>query len=170
MRWLALFGCLAAGCSFTRQDGVSPDGAPGADADGPAACASYSTQVDTCLLVPSGDLTLQGKLVFDTNSGTLTAKIPTGDMQVLVTSATLQTPSGEVQAILAANVTLTSATTLRAEGSRPIAIFATGTITIEPSATIDVAQGGAGARTGCGATPTVGTDRDGGAGGGGGDS
>ncbi|MBS1119546.1 MAG: hypothetical protein H6Q90_1774 [Deltaproteobacteria bacterium] len=160
---LALF-CLLAGCSFDPSAAIGD--AAAIEHDG---CTSFSHQVDTCTLPPGTPLTLSGALTYDTTTGTLSS----GGAPIAVTSLTLPTPAGEIEAIVATRVTLASDASLRAIGSRPFAIIATDTIVLATGgpasgALIDVSADGAGARSTCAGAALVGGDSDAGAGGGGG--
>ena len=161
MRAAWLTSWVLAGCQYVPGIGT-PDHDGGAQPDGP--CVSYSTVIDSCTLTFGAPLTLSGQLTFNTNTGDLFQDAT----PIEVETATLITAAGEIKAILAARVELTTDTKLRAEGSRGFAILASESIQLFNGAVIDVAVNGAGARTACPEPSTVGTDRDGGAGGGGG--
>jgi len=155
--------CLLAGCSFSLPSPLAGD-APGTP-DAPEGCRSFSRQLDTCVLPAGAPLTLTGQLTFDTGAGTLR---DAGGTTITVTARKLATRTVEIEAILASSVTIMPGTRLRADGPRPFAIIATADISLGSGAEIDVSSGGAGVRSGCGATPTAGSNRDGGGGGGGG--
>ncbi len=157
---------LLAGCSFNPStsggDALNPpsEGQPPTDA-----CVTFSSEVDTCVLPPGTPLTLGGTLTFDTDTGGLTGANGAVDVKTL----TLTSADGvAIEAILATTLTFEPATELRAVGSRPFAIVATGAIAIGTGVVLDVSAGGAGARTVCADGAAPGGDRDGGAAGGGG--
>lgn len=157
--WMAAATALAA-CGF--------DGAPGAAGGGDDApgtvCTSFSAQLDTCVQSFGGPLVLDGAYVFDTDAGMLTrAGVP-----VEVTTATLSTNAGKITAILADDVQLAPSTLLRAEGAHAFAILSRGSIALGTAATIDVSDGGAGARATCSVGAMPGANDGGGAAGGGG--
>lgn len=157
---LLMYGLLAA-CSYDPAT-QTPDASELPDPiDG---CASFSGQVNTCMLVPTGSLDIGGSVTFDTNNGDLFAGAVPVDVQTLA----LATPSGEVMAIVATTVNFRQGMRLRATGARPMAILAFDTIAFENDARIDVSLHGAGARVNCVNGAAKGQDQDGGAGGGGG--
>jgi hypothetical protein len=130
----------------------------------PGCEASFASQVDTCTLVLEGDLSLSGTITYDTGPHELKvdgASIPVAHM-------TLMAGAGEIDAILAHNVRLTAGAKLRAIGMLPFAIVASGSITLEDGSSIDVGNGGAGARSSCATPPMPGGDNAGGGAGGGG--
>src|SRR5262249_4804197 len=107
MRCLVLVGLLAA-CKFDPQGGSGATPADGPDTGEPPIdaprtdCTSFSKYVDTCATTPGPALQLSGTLHYDTMTGALVAG--TGAV-VAVTSQTLMSPTGEVEAIVAAGVT-----------------------------------------------------------------
>jgi hypothetical protein len=127
-------------------------------------CESFASQVDTCALAFAGDLTLAGTITYDTAKHALTVN----GIAMTVTSTTLAAKAGEVDAIVAHNVRLVAGAALRATGTLPFAIIASGSITLEGGASIDVGNGGAGARPMCVNPPIPGSDNFSGGGGGGG--
>jgi hypothetical protein len=169
------------GCGFQSQpasqgplDAALVDGAsPGDDADVPAdsgsgggdGCVSFSSQLDTCRLPAAADLQILINATYDTNSGELRAAgqvVPTTRMRLMTNDG------GPVDAIIARNVTFSPTVILRAIGPVPFAIVATGTISLQGTAQINVADGGAGAPNACATLPSPGADRPTSAGGGGG--
>ncbi|HEU4729254.1 MAG TPA: hypothetical protein VFT22_15230, partial [Kofleriaceae bacterium] len=135
-------------------------GPPGADA-----CATFSSQLDTCVLPLGGDLILTGTLAYDTEHHTLT------DAQgatITVVHQVIAGRAGEVEAILARDVHLSAGSRLHAIGPLPLAIIAGGSVTLDPGAAIDVDSGGAGAQATCASGPAAGQSDAGGAAGGGG--
>jgi len=133
------------------------------DLDG---CATGGLQFDICPLGFDGDLTLSDTLTYtyDTSKHELSVN---GAMMP-VTQVTVTTQTGEVDGIVAHDVRLTAGAQLRAIGPLPFAIVASGSITLEDGALIDVSNGGAGARTSCESPPMPGGDNTGGANDGGG--
>jgi hypothetical protein len=163
MRWgLALFYTLAA-CRFTAPEGALPD-ADTTPPPPPDACVTFSSQFDTCVLTGHIKLDLSGALEFNTDSGVLTSN----GNPVMVATRAVQTHGAEVQALLATSLNLQPGAKLHAVGSRAFAIVATGSITLQPNAVIDVSAGGAGARMTCDNGPDRGENDGGGAAGGGG--
>ena len=184
----ALVGLVLAshGCGF--QSGATPDAGGGGGGGGesgipvPApeagvplpdtglpdipldACVTFSGQLNTCLIPLTDDVVLDGK---DITYNTETHKLVVGDAETSVAFKTLSTRGKEVDAIVAHNVRITAESVLRVTGSRPFAIVASGTITIEHAALVDVGNGGAGALMTC-STPAGSGDNNGGGGGGGG--
>jgi hypothetical protein len=170
------------GCGFQSQaagpgpdDAAPVDGArPGSDADPVAdsgsgavigdGCMTFSSQLDTCALPAAADLAILINATYDTNLGELKA----GSLVVPTMHMRLTTKDGQVDAIIAHNVTLSPTVILRAIGSVPFAIIATGTISLQGTAQINVADGGAGAPNACSTLPSPGADRPNSAGGGGG--
>ncbi|HSN25930.1 MAG TPA: hypothetical protein VLT45_06575, partial [Kofleriaceae bacterium] len=150
---------LVAGCSFSAAGAPSPDGAAGAD--GPEVCHTFSTQLDTCALgTPTNDLTLSGSNTYDTDTGLLNG--------LDAPHMGFNGQAGPIDALIARDVHFTLGAALRATGSKPLAIIAVGSITLDGNTLIDVANGGAGARTDCPNGAGSGEDNGGGAGGGGG--
>ncbi len=150
---------ICGGCGFS-----SPAPRSTTDAGGSNACESFASQFDTCGLVLEGDLTLSGTITYDTAMHEL--KVDSVMMSVM--HMTLGTGAGDVDAIFAHNLRLAAGAKLRAIGMLPFAIVASGSITLEDGAMIDVSNGGAGAQASCGDPPDAGGDNPGGAGGGGG--
>jgi hypothetical protein len=107
---------------------------------------------------------LSGAITYDTTIHELKLN---GAMMPIV-RVTLLAKAGNVDAIVAHNVRLTAGVQLRATGMLTFAIVASGSVTLEDGATIDVSNGGAGAQTSCANPPMPGSDNTGGAGGGGG--
>jgi hypothetical protein len=154
---------------------VEPRTAPASDASD---CMSFASQVDTCTLDLQHDLTLTGVATYDTTTHEL---IVQGAVQV-VAHTSFTGLAGDVEALLARDVQIGSNATLHATGGLPLAIIASGAVTLGAGATVDVSAGGAGARSSCpdAATRAPGASRDspiggsvtdvspGGAGGGGG--
>jgi hypothetical protein len=151
---------------------------PGTDAssagpDAPLAdCHSLPpSQVDPCTLTPSGPLAIHANSTFDTNAGTLTRDSDGASIPVVAKQVT--GPTGMIEMLLVASLTVDAGVTLRAMGNDPIGVIAFGPIEID--GVIDVssngASSGAGAQTTtcgqhAGATP-VGGNLSGGGGGGG---
>jgi hypothetical protein len=153
---------LLAGCGFhapAAQDG--PGG--GGDMSG-SGCMSFSSQVDTCSLTLDTDLTLTGHITYDT----ATHELRVEGAVTTVAHMTLPAKAGDVDAILARNVHITSGSGLTATGLRSFAIIASGSVTLDDTAEIDVGHGGAGALGVCSTPPHAGGPDPGGAGGGGG--
>jgi hypothetical protein len=140
------------------------------DAQSTDACVTFSSQLDTCALTFDDDVTLTaGAYVYDTSTGEL--RLDGMVVPAAFRHTTLATKAGAVDAILVRNLRLLAHATLHAQGTRPLAILAGDSITLEPSAVIDVNDGGAGALLSC-STPAQagapGTNGGGGGGGGGG--
>lgn len=153
------FGSFSGGgCGFSS----SPSS--GDDQPGMGTCKSFASQVDTCQLTFDGDLMLLGNMTYDTGLHELRVN---GTMMP-VPHMTLATQAGDVDAILAHNVRITSGAGLRATGVLPFAIIASGSVMFDDGASIDVSSGGAGAQALCANSPTAGGGNDGGGAGGGG--
>jgi len=127
-------------------------------------CAPVGSQFGSCLLGIDDDLMLSGAITYDTTIHELKLN---GAMMPIV-RVTLLAKAGNVDAIVAHNVRLTAGVQLRATRMLTFAIVASGSVTLEDGATIDVSDGGAGAQTSCANPPMPGSDNTGGAGGGGG--
>ena len=156
--------CSTQGTCEPRGGSAGGDDA-GADAPGDACTPpSFSSQVDTCGLALDTDLTLTGSVTYDT----LTHVLQVGGVVMAVSHMTLMAKAGEVDAIFARNVRLTAGAGLVATGPLPFAIVASGSVTLDGSAAIDVGHGGAGALAVCSTPPAAGSNNLGGAGGGGG--
>jgi hypothetical protein len=147
------------GCGFSSPPAQN-DATPGNDA-----CTSFASQVDTCKLAFGEDLTLAGSVI-TYNTGTHVLQVD--GTTTFVPHMTLTTKAGDVDAIVARNVRLSAGAGLRAIGMLPFAIVASGSVTLEDRASIDVGDGGAGALSGCSNPPKAGGAETGGAGGGGG--
>jgi hypothetical protein len=160
---LAMFCALTAACGFqspTKSD--TPD-----SSDAPADCKSFAAQLDTCGLQLAFPLNLSGMLTFDTDTGVLT---DAANIETPVSSMLVSTLGAEVRALIATTVVLMPNTTLRAQGSRGLAIIARDVVILGQDAVINVSQGGAGHRGDCGdqGATSGAPDAGGGAGGGGG--
>ncbi len=157
----------SSGCGFTGA-AAPVDGSPSGDGPGDGTppgtdgCTSFIAQLNTCELTFGGDLELSGPITADTTGNVL--NLPTGSVPLRV----LTTHEDPVSAIVVHNVRLTAGASLRATGTRGFAIIASGTVTLDPNASIDVSDGGAGALAVCPSPPSVGDNSDLGAGGGGG--
>jgi hypothetical protein len=153
---------LLAGCGFHVP---AP---PGGDDDAPGGngCVTFSSQFDTCALALDTDLTLSGTITYNT----MTHELRVNGTVMSVAHATPTTTAGEVDAILAHDVHLTSGAGFRAIGPLPFAIVASGSVTLDEGASIDVGVGGAGAGALplCSSAPHAGGSDAGGGGGGGG--
>ncbi len=163
---LALALSVAAGCGFTTAAGDPLADDQPSDAGGDAtSCASFSQQLDTCART-GVDLTLTGMNVIDTDTGILTA----GGLPVAITSqlVTTRTNAIEVRAVYVGALTMSANAQLRAVGSRPLALVATGNVFLLQNALIDVSVGGAGAMPACTLGASKGQDDTSGAAGGGG--
>jgi hypothetical protein len=152
-----------AGCGF-RSSAAQGDDAPGDGAPGVDACVTFASQVDTCKLAFDSDLTLSGTITYDT--GTHELKVDGTAMPVA--HMTLTTRDGTIDAIFARNVRITSGAGLRATGTLPFGIIASGSVTLEDASQINVGNGGAGALAVCSNPPMAGGSGGGGAAGGGG--
>lgn len=163
MKSVALLVVLAGACSFEHGTLLtSSDAAP--TPDGPPGCVSFSSQVDTCTVTAGANLDLSGMNTYDTTTGTLLA----GSSQQSITRMAAQGKAGPIEVLLVHDLHLATNARLRATGNVPLAIIASGTITLDAGAIIDASSGGAGARTTCTGGAVVGTNDSGGAGGGGG--
>lgn len=151
-------GRLLAGSDATMEgDAATPDAPP--------PCASFSSQFDTCALEPSGqDLVLTGQNTYDTATGTLTA----GSTTLAVARVQLLGKEGPLEVVVVRDFRMSPNARLRAIGPLPLAILAFGAIRLDSSAQLDVAAGGAGARSSCAGGAIPGMPQNGGAGGGGG--
>ena len=165
MRAVLALGLLGAGCGFSVA--ASGSGDPDASVDpSPDACVSFSSQLDTCGK-PRLDTTLSGTLTLNTDSGELLQ----GTTPLSISTAVVATMTNhlEVRAWYVGSLTLAANTQLRAIGTRPLAIIASGKVTLLMGSVIDVSAGGAGASAACTPGPAKGQDDNrGGAGGGGG--
>ncbi len=167
MRSGALVLGLLAACGFHASGTPgAPDGpgAPGGGDDTPGSGCTFSSQVDTCQLTLDTDLTLSSAATYDT----ATHELRVNGAVMAVAHTTFTTKDSDVDAILARNVHLTSGVGLSATGPLPFAIVASGSITLDDGASIDVSDGGAGALSACSTAPHPGGDSAAGAGGGGG--
>lgn len=168
--WLLL---AAGGCGFksNQRPGNTPDPDASVDAvDAPPdvaidACTSFAGQLDTCAMALAGDLTLPMNAVFDTDA----QKLFVNGVEVPVAHAMINTAADvDSVAILVHDFRLPENVALRATGSLPLAIVASGSIILSKGASIDVSNGGAGALARCSTPASPGQNDDGGAGGGGG--
>ena len=129
-------------------------------------CVTFSTQLDTCIVSFGGAITIDGISTYNTTTGVLTT--PTGS--VMPPHLVVNGPAGPIDVLLVTAFSLPAGTNLRATGSRPFGVVASGAITIE--GTIDITTLGAGtlSETACGTRHgrTGSGDTGGGAGGGGG--
>lgn len=158
--------CMQGFCT-SPGDGASTDASlPGPPSDG---CATFSRQLDTCTLSLTMDLDVSGAAIYNTD----THELRVTDQVVPVARATIDVQGTAADAILAHDVTLRSGALLRAVGNQPagalpLAIVASGNVTLEDGASIDVSEGGAGALSVCSTPPGAGTDSNNEGGGGGG--
>lgn len=175
-------GIVCVGCGFKSTatapiDGELPDAPEDAAVlDAPDAfrsdgCVTFSAQIDTCTLAFGGDLSVTQGATYNTD----THELLVGGAPVSITRATLSANGGSMDAILVHDITLGTGVTLRATGTQstgalPLAIVASGTVTLGERAMIDVGSGGAGAIAGCSNPPRAGQNSASGAGGGGGGS
>src|SRR5215510_11732381 len=150
-------GILAVGCGYPALpalggaagiDGGNDDGGNG---DGSTSCSTtLGSLLITCSLAFDGDLMLSGALTYDTTTHVLTgATTP-------VTHKTVTIGGSDVEVISAHDVQLAGSTTLRAIGTRPLAIVASGRIVVASLSEIDVSRGGAGAQMSCASGASVG--------------
>jgi hypothetical protein len=149
---------LVTACSFQPR-AAEPNGGADAAIDS-AACRSFSTQFDTCALGSARDITLSGSNTYDTDTGELDG--------TPITHTTFTGQAGPIDALFVHDFHMTLAATLRATGSKPFAVIATGSIVLDGMTVLDVSAGGAGARGACSSGAIAGPDHNGGAGGGGG--
>ncbi len=141
---------------------ATPDGDDGPTSD---ACTSFSSVIDTCVATPSDPLEIDVPTTYDTDTGQLLSNQGSSMPQHVVFS----TDTGTIDAVFATSISIGPTAALTVTGSRPVALVATGTITVE--GTIDLDAGGAGVPfSGC--NIEIGgdgqNDTGGGAGGGGG--
>ena len=127
-------------------------------------CTTFSTQFDTCTLMFGGDLSLSGMVTYDT----VTNELVVDGVMMPVQHQKLTIGGSPIDAIYAHDVKLAGNAKLRATGTLPFAIVASGRVTLENGASIDVGAGGAGAQVACANGPTSGENDAGGGGGGGG--
>jgi hypothetical protein len=148
------------------SDGDSNGGnRDGGDDNGPAACVSFASLFDTCQLAFDTNLTLSASAIYDTTTNVLTV----GGTEMPVAHKVVTIQGDEVDVISAQNIRIAAGNVLRGIGIRPLAIVASGTLTIEADARIDVSNGGAGAQMTCTSAATSGQNSvEGAAGGGGG--
>lgn len=133
------------------------------------ACPTFSLQPDVCVAAFRDTVELSGTITVDTTMHQVTAAgAMTAPVAVTTTTIGAGSDAVEVDAIIAQDVRLTANTALRATGSRPFAILASGSVTLDAMASIDVGSGGAGARSDCANSAIPGTSHMNGAGGGGG--
>ncbi|HEU0030699.1 MAG TPA: hypothetical protein VFQ53_08700 [Kofleriaceae bacterium] len=168
----AVLCVLAIGCKFEPSpagDGGAIGDVPRDLPDTPGGCQSYSTQFDTCTVVPPGGpgaaLLLNGNNTYDTDSGNLVT--PAGS--VAVTHLQVTSPAGKIDVVFVDGFTLGTGATLRVDGGLPFGIASTGELRVD--GLIDLSDDGAGARSDTACAGSVGADasnRSGGAGGGGG--
>ena len=169
----AVLALAFAGCGFSTPASpglASDDQPPTADASADTTppipidgCVSFSTQLDTCAN-GGGDLTLTGTNTINTDTGVFTSSTVTVTTNVVTTS----TNGVMVRVLYVGSLTFVANAQLRAVGSLPLAIVASGKISMATGALIDVSAGGAGAMTSCTGGATKGADNSGGGAGGGG--
>lgn len=167
MRAVLALAISTAACGFsTRGVQQGDDQIQGeVEVDAPPACVTFSQQLDTCAHT-GADLTLTGMNVINTDTGILAA----AGGPVTITSALVTTTTNamEVRAVYVGSLMLSANTQLRAVGSRPLALVASGTVYLLQNAMIDVSDGGAGAMPACTLGAAKGQDDTKGAAGGGG--
>jgi hypothetical protein len=177
--WIVLALLAGAGCGFQSEaapgggdDGATPPGGdddgqpPGGGSQATPSCA-FATQLSTCPASFGAELDLQGTLTYDTDAGAFTD----GNgkpVAIAFDHTVMDTHSDKVDVIYASSVVLASGTMLHAKGSFGLAILASGAITLDTGAMIDVSAGGAGQRTTCSLGPGKGDNENLGGGGGGG--
>ncbi len=159
-------GVVVLGCVLVSPAcGFHSPGALGGDAGGTdvaPACASFASELDTCRLTFNGDLTLSGHATYSTDTHVLEVD----GLQAPVPHMVLPVGPTSVDVIFAHDVRIT--TLLEATGALPLAIVASGRVTLNASAMLTVGKGGAGTQASCVSGPTAGADSADGAGGGGG--
>jgi hypothetical protein len=149
----------------TGLGGLAAVGALGGCGFSSPPCATGGSQFDTCLVGVGDDLMLSGSTItYDTT----THELRVDGAVVAATHMTLAAKAGDVDAIVANNVRLAAGAQLRATGIVPFAIIASGSVTLEDGASIDVSNGGAGALPTCANPAMAGSNNSGGGGGGGG--
>lgn len=176
---------VASACTFdgSNQGSLSNDGGVSVDArdndastsldagvvgiDGPLGCQNFATHFNACLIAEdSDDLILgdTGEYTYNTTDGIL--EDPSGS-KIEHLSTLVSAAEGDIRVLVTGSFLLGGSARLRAEGRYPLAIGAYGELVVE--GTIDVSQGGAGARDQCGTSNGAdGGDENAGAGGGGG--
>src|SRR5215510_14926961 len=145
-------GILAVGCGYPALPALGgAAGIDGGNGDGSTSCSTtLGSLLITCSLAFDGDLMLSGALTYDTTTHVLTgATTP-------VTHKTVTIGGSDVEVISAHDVQLAGSTTLRAIGTRPLAIVASGRIVVASLSEIDVSRGGAGAQMSCASGASVG--------------
>jgi hypothetical protein len=167
-------GILAAGCGYPALPALGGDSGTGgangdgANGDGSSSCPTgFASLLDTCALAFDGDLMLSGTaIVYDTTTHMLTVDGATR----AIAYKTITISGDEVDVLAARNVQLAATSMLTATGTRPLAIVASGSVTVATDALIQVGRGGAGAQSSCpnGATMGGASSANGGGGGGGG--
>ncbi len=162
-----------AGCNFTRAESSSgqvdappnaTDGSRPIDAVPIDGCVSFSTLLDTCAAGAGADLTLSSSAKLDTESGAL---VTTDGTTEIVDAQPIAIGGVSVEVLVVHDLTLAPSVTLGATGARPFAIVASGSVTLQDNALIEVGDGGAGAPATC-SVDIDGADNGGGGGGGGG--
>jgi len=154
--------CLPPG-TVTADAPVSEDAA--SDGPLPDACTTFASQLDTCTVAATGDLMIGGDLLYDTETHILVGS----NGSIPVNSVVVDTPTGQVDMVIADNFTLLAGGNLRVTGELPFGVVAFGAINL--NGTLDADEGGAGARgrTACGtAAGQQGTTNAAGSSGGGG--
>ncbi|HET9627119.1 MAG TPA: hypothetical protein VFP84_37425 [Kofleriaceae bacterium] len=137
----------------------APPGQPPPIDGPPTACTTFSSLTDTCKLALTTDVTFSAPVTYDTAGPTISGAQNVPRMM-------LKLGGVDTEVILAHNITISAG--LRATGAKPLAIIASGTVTIGNSVVLDLSNGGAGGRPSCPGGPAPGQDDAGGAAGGGG--
>ena len=149
------------GCGFDPHAIVGDGGTTHDSAMIDAACPSATEQFDTCTLGSGSDLVITTDSIYNTDTGALTSM---SGAVTLVDHLHLTTKSGVMVDVLIVDE-LQLLANLTVEGSLPLAIAATGDVSISGELSID--PGDAGARDDCVGGATAGVDDTEGGGGGG---
>ncbi|HEY3806260.1 MAG TPA: hypothetical protein VGL61_26835 [Kofleriaceae bacterium] len=159
-----LLAVALAACGFSPHGASDGGGGSGSMQPTDAPCPSATEQFDTCMFGSGSDLAITTDAIYNTDTGTLVANdgaaIPHRDVQLLANGVT-------IDVLVVGKLQLSA--TLIVEGSLPLAIYASGNVTID-GGELTIDSGDAGARATCTQGPVAGTNNKEGGGGGGGGS